>query len=106
MAAPASAFVNLAPVEQVPEGQLKVFRAGARRIAVSQIEGKFYAIDDICTHDGGPLGESGLDGEEVECPRHGARFNVKSGAATQMPAIAPVIVYEVRVENGHIQVKI
>jgi 3-phenylpropionate/trans-cinnamate dioxygenase ferredoxin subunit len=93
MTATDSSFVDLAPAELVPEGKLKVFRAGAKRIAVSQVGGKFYAIDDVCTHDGGPLGEGSIDGEDVECPRHGARFNVKSGAATQMPAVAPVKVY-------------
>ena len=102
----AESFVTIAQADQVPEGRLKVFRAGQTRVAVCRMEGKFYAIEDVCTHDEGPLGEGTLRGEEVECPRHGARFNVKSGAAVSMPAVVPVKVFEVRVEGGDLQVKI
>jgi 3-phenylpropionate/trans-cinnamate dioxygenase ferredoxin component len=99
-------FVTVAKADQVPEGQLKVFRAAGARVAVCRLEGKFYAVEDVCTHDEGPLGEGTLRGEEVECPRHGARFNVKSGAAVSMPAVVPVKVFEVRVEGADLQVKL
>ncbi len=98
-------FVTVASQDQIPEGTLKVFHVGHSRIAVSRVEGKFYAIDDICTHDDGPLGEGSLRGDEVECPRHSARFSVKTGAALSMPAVVPVKVYEVRVEGDNVQVK-
>lgn len=98
-------FVTVALRNQIPEGTLKVFHVGDRRIAVSRVEGKFYAIDDICTHDDGPLGEGTLQGGEVECPRHGARFSVKTGVALSMPAVVPVKVYEVRVDGENVQVK-
>ncbi|MBI4396912.1 MAG: non-heme iron oxygenase ferredoxin subunit [Elusimicrobia bacterium] len=99
-------FVTLARTEQIPEGAIRVFRAGGRRIAVSRVDGRFYAIDDICTHDGGPLGEGTLMGDEVECPRHGARFNVKTGAVVSMPAVVSVKAYVVRVLGDDVQVEI
>lgn len=85
---------------------MKVFRAQGRRIALSQVDGAFYAIDDLCTHDEGPLGDGALKGEEVECPRHGARFSVKTGAALRMPAVTPVKVHSVRVDGQNIQVRL
>jgi 3-phenylpropionate/trans-cinnamate dioxygenase ferredoxin component len=104
--AKAAGYVTVAAADQVPPGAVRVFDVGERRIAVSHVDGKFYAIDDICTHDGGPLGEGPLEGEEVECPRHGARFNVKTGAAVSMPAVVPVKVYPVRLEGNQVQVQI
>lgn len=98
-------FVTVARREQVPDGRMKVFRVKDRRIAVCRMDGRFYAIDDVCTHDEGPLGEGELKGEEVECPRHGARFNVKTGAAVSMPAVVPVRVYAVRVEGPDVQIE-
>ncbi len=101
-----SEFHTIARVDQVPAGTLKVFRMKGRRIAVSQVEGTFYAIDDLCTHDEGPLGEGVLRGDEVECPRHGARFSVRTGAALRLPAVTPVKVHAVRVDGQNIQVKL
>ena len=75
------------------------------RIALFNLEGDYYAIEDTCTHDGGPLGQGRLDGCELICPRHGARFDVRTGAATRMPAIEPVPTYEVRVTDGDILVE-
>ena len=68
--------------------------------------GEFYAIDDLCTHDGGSLDQGELEGTEIECPRHGARFDVTNGRATCLPAVAPVRVYPVRIENGEIQIQV
>lgn len=99
-------FLTVARVEQVPPGTLKVFRVKGRRIALSQVDGVFYAIDDLCTHDEGPLGDGPLRGDEVECPRHGARFNVRTGAALRMPAVTPVKVHAVRIDGQNIQVKL
>ncbi|MGH2541671.1 MAG: Rieske 2Fe-2S domain-containing protein, partial [Ardenticatenaceae bacterium] len=71
------------------------------------VEGEgFFAIDDVCTHDGGPLGEGELDGAAIECPRHGARFDVRSGEALSMPAILPVRPYRVQVVGDEIQIAI
>jgi 3-phenylpropionate/trans-cinnamate dioxygenase ferredoxin subunit len=99
-------YLNLARVDQVPPGSLRVFRIKGRRLAVSQVQGEFFAIDDLCTHDEGPLGEGALEGDEVACPRHGARFNVRTGAALSLPAVTPVKVHRVRVVGQNIQVKL
>jgi 3-phenylpropionate/trans-cinnamate dioxygenase ferredoxin subunit len=96
--------VTVAKVGEIPAGGVKVVRLDDRDIAVYHVEGGYYAIDDICTHDGGELASGVLEGDVVECPRHGARFNVRTGAVLSAPAVVPVSTYEVKVENGDIQV--
>jgi 3-phenylpropionate/trans-cinnamate dioxygenase ferredoxin component len=92
-------FVRVGKVSEVPRGGAEVFDVEERKIAVYQLEDGFYAIDDICTHDGGPLAQGDVDGDQVVCPRHGARFSIKTGAALTFPAITPVDTYPVRVEG-------
>ena len=99
-------WLTVARAGEVPSGQVKVVAAGTRRLALCNVNGQFYAIDDVCTHDGGPLDQGELDGEEIECPRHGARFDVTTGRATCMPAVVPVKTYDVRVEGGEVQVNV
>jgi len=96
----------VATTDQIPAGTLKVFDVMEHRVAVSHVDGQFYAIEDVCTHDGGPLGEGVLEDSQVECPRHGARFDVKTGAALSMPAVVPVKVYEVKVDGQTVLVKL
>jgi 3-phenylpropionate/trans-cinnamate dioxygenase ferredoxin subunit len=97
-------FVNLAEIDDVAPGQVKVYEAQGRRIALCNVEGTFYAIDDVCTHDGGPLDQGELQGYQIECPRHGARFDVRSGRVLALPAVMPVRSYPVRVEDGVVKV--
>lgn len=97
-------FVKLAGTADVEPGQVKVCEVQGRRIALCNVDGTFYAIDDVCTHDGGPLGEGELTGHQIECPRHGARFDVRSGRALALPAVVPVRSYPVRVEDGVVKV--
>jgi 3-phenylpropionate/trans-cinnamate dioxygenase ferredoxin subunit len=92
-------FVRVGRVSDVPPGRAEVFDVEERRIAVYRLDDGFYAIDDICTHDGGPLAEGEVEGDQVICPRHGARFSIKSGAALTFPAITPVEAYPVRVDG-------
>jgi 3-phenylpropionate/trans-cinnamate dioxygenase ferredoxin subunit len=75
-------------------------------LALCNVDGTLYCIDDVCTHDGGPLDQGELDGCEIECPRHGARFDVTNGRATCMPAIVPVKTHAVRVVDGEVQVEV
>jgi 3-phenylpropionate/trans-cinnamate dioxygenase ferredoxin subunit len=91
---------------EIEPGHVKVVEAGERRLAVCNVDGQYYCIDDVCTHDGGSLDQGELFGDQIECPRHGARFDVKSGKALTLPAVIPVETHEVRVENGEIQVKV
>jgi 3-phenylpropionate/trans-cinnamate dioxygenase ferredoxin subunit len=97
-------FVTVARVGEIPVGGVKVVRMGDQPLALFHLAEGYFAMEDLCTHDGGPLAEGVLEGEVIECPRHGARFNVKTGAALCLPAVAPVATYAVRVQGDEIQV--
>ncbi len=99
-------FVKVATLDEVPEGERKLVELGMYQILIFNIAGEIYALEDMCTHDGGPLGYSDLiNGCEVQCPRHGARFDVRTGAALCMPAFQPAIVYETRIEGNDILIE-
>ena len=102
----ADGFVTVAKVGEIPAGGVKVVRLDDQEIAVYNVAGTYYAMDDVCTHDGGPLAEGTIEGSVIECPRHGARFDIRTGAVLAMPATAPVPVYPVRVEGDQIQVEL
>jgi nitrite reductase/ring-hydroxylating ferredoxin subunit len=86
-------------------GEFKVVWDGDTAIAVYNIDGDLYAVEDVCTHDGGELAGGPLHGFEVECPRHGARFDLRSGEVTCPPAYEPVARFPVREEHGGIWTK-
>jgi len=98
-------YVTVARVGEIAEGGVKVVYVDDVPVAVFRVDGAYHAIEDLCTHDGGPLAEGVLEGCVIECPRHGARFDVRSGAVLAMPATAPIPTYEVRVEGDDIQVR-
>ncbi len=87
-----------------PGGHILVEVDGAM-IAIFNLAGEFYAIEDLCTHDGSEIASGCLVGEQIECPRHGARFNIKTGAVTAPPAYENVDTFPLRVVDGMIQVK-
>jgi len=99
-------FVTVANATEVPVGEARVVDLPAlgARLALCNVGGTIYAIDDTCTHDDGPLGAGRLDGHAIECPRHGARFDVRDGRVLRMPAAFPVRTYPTRVIDGSIQV--
>lgn len=99
-------LVAVAKTSEIAPGGMKVVSAGRLKIAVCNVDGTFYAIEDVCTHDDGPLGEGTLRGKEVECPRHGARFDVRTGAVVRMPAIVPVRTFPVKVEGGQVLIEL
>ena len=99
-------LVKVGLTSEIGKNEAKVFEVEDVSIAVCNVEGKFYAIENVCTHDNGPLGEGKLYGCEIECPRHGARFDVTSGVMTRMPAYGPVQTFPVAVTNGEILVDI
>jgi 3-phenylpropionate/trans-cinnamate dioxygenase ferredoxin subunit len=92
--------------EDVAPGTAIVVEAGGRRLALCNTGDGIYAIDDVCTHDGGPLNQGRLEGNEIECPRHGARFDVTTGRVLCLPAVRNVKSYPARVENGVIEVDV
>src|SRR5687768_10443567 len=97
-------FVTVAPVTEISPGERMIVQLGRLWVAIFNVDGQFYAIQDVCTHDDGPLAEGTLHGCEIECPRHGARFDLRDGRVTAPPALIPVPVYDVRVLDGQIQV--
>lgn len=99
-------WVRVAGPNEVPVGHAKVVLAEGQRLALSNVEGSYFAIEDLCTHDGGPLGEGELLGQLLECPRHGARFDVKTGRPVTLPAIVPVKTFPVKVTGEEIWVEI
>ena len=99
-------FVRVAFTSELASGGKKLLDIDGRAVALFNVDGTFYAIDDVCTHDGGPLAEGELRGCEIECPRHGARFDVRTGAALCMPAFEPVTTHEVKVEDGSVFVQV
>jgi len=74
-------------------------------VAVFNIDGEFYALPDVCTHDGGTLADGTVEGHEIECPRHGARFDIRTGKVTAPPACEDVTTYPVRVTSSRVQVR-
>ncbi len=98
-------FVRVAAQADIAVGGKKLMEIDGVPVAVFNVDGVFYAIEDICTHDGGNLVEGDLIGHEVECPRHGARFDVRTGTATKMPAFEPVPTYEVQTAGDDILVE-
>jgi 3-phenylpropionate/trans-cinnamate dioxygenase ferredoxin subunit len=97
-------FVTVAKVGEIPKGGRKIVRLDDQPVAIFHLDDGYYAIDDVCTHDGGPVAEGTLEGGVIECPRHGARFDVRSGAVLCLPATSPVPTYAVRVEGDEIKV--
>ncbi len=100
-----SDYVTVARVGEIAPGTVKVVRIDGVPIGVANVDGEFYAFADVCTHDDGPVAEGELDEYEIECPRHGARFDIRTGAVRLLPAVTPIPVYPLRVEGDTIQVK-
>lgn len=99
-------FVKVAKTDEIAPGQGKMIEVGGKKIALFNVEGSFYAIDDTCTHRGGPLSEGALEGKQVTCPWHGAIYDVATGEVLAPPAPQAVARYNVRVEGSDIEVGI
>jgi len=93
--------IPVGPVEAIHEGSVKIVQSGSLFVGVYRIDGRLYAIEDRCSHDDGPLCEGEWDaaGCQVLCPRHGSRFDLRTGAALTLPAYLPVATYPVRVRD-------
>ena len=100
-----SDWIEVAAVDEFPAGTSRVVDVDGTMVAVFNLDGEYYAIEDICTHDGGELASGDREGEEIVCPRHGARFNIKTGEVTAPPAYEAVATFPVRVRAGKIQVR-
>jgi len=101
-----SEFVKIATVNEVPVNSSKLVEIDNIRIALFNLNGAFYAIEDVCTHDGGPLVEGEIvNTHEVRCPRHGARFDILTGAALSMPAFEATTAYDVYIQGDDLLIE-
>ncbi|WP_027803171.1 Rieske (2Fe-2S) protein [Paraburkholderia dilworthii] len=100
-----SDWVDVAAVEDFPVGGVRSVEVNDAQVAVFNIDGTCYAIEDICPHDGGILTGGVVEGDVVICPRHGARFCIRTGKVLAPPAYEDVVVFPVRIEAGVVQVR-
>jgi 3-phenylpropionate/trans-cinnamate dioxygenase ferredoxin subunit len=100
-----SDWVTVCRVVELPPGTHRVVEVDGAQVAVFNLDGELYAIEDVCTHDGGILTGGPIEGDQIVCPRHGARFCIKTGEALTPPAFEPTATFQVRVEDGVIQVR-
>lgn len=98
-------WVKVAAVGEIALGTCKVVDVDGTAVAVFNVGGDYFAIEDVCTHDGGELTGGIIDGDQVVCPRHGARFCVRTGEALSAPAYEPTAKFPVRIDNGVVQVR-
>jgi 3-phenylpropionate/trans-cinnamate dioxygenase ferredoxin component len=101
-----SEFIRVARVDEVPDPGKQAFEVDDRQIVLIHLDGKFYCIDDVCTHDGGPLSDGELCDHRISCPRHGAQFDICTGAALTMPATEATVVHDVKVSGDDVHVRL
>ena len=99
-------FIEIAPADQLPNGERLFVEVDGRPIVIFNIAGNLYAIGDVCTHDEGPLGDGEIEGCDIICPRHGARFDIRTGKTMGLPAVVDIPAYPLRVRDGMIEIGI
>ena len=98
-------WITVARVEELAPRERRVVAMDDTQIVVFNLDGQYYAIENVCTHDGGQLTGGTVEGDQIVCPRHGARFCLRTGAALSAPAYEPINTFPVRIENGMVQVR-
>ncbi|HOP08053.1 MAG TPA: Rieske 2Fe-2S domain-containing protein [candidate division Zixibacteria bacterium] len=101
-----SKFVKVAKIGDIPEGSMKGFEVGYDRILVCHTAKGWFALTDECSHDSAPISGGELRGQEVVCPRHGARFNIETGEVAAPPAVVGIDPMEIKIENDEVFVKV
>ena len=99
-------FTKVATNSEIPEGGKLYVELDERLVVIFRAGGDLYCLDDVCTHDGGPLGEGQLNGYEIACPRHGAKFDMRTGQALTMPATETTAVHEIKAEGDDVLVRL
>ena len=99
-------FLDIVPASELPPGERIFVEVEGKSMVILNIAGQYFAIEDICTHDDGPLGDGDIEGHNIVCPRHGGEFDVRTGKAVQLPAVVDIPAYPVRVVDEMIQVGI
>lgn len=98
-------FQKIASVEDIPEGAVRTFELeDGESVAVCKVENEIFVVANLCSHDNGPLGEGELSDHQIECPRHGARFDIKTGKALCLPAVLPIPTYQVEIRGQEVWV--
>ena len=98
-------YVKVAKTNEIEPGQARLVDVKGKRIALFNVDGQFFAVDNTCTHKGGPLAEGEISGHEVTCPWHGATFDVRTGEVVDLPAQRGIARYGVRVTGIDIEVE-
>ena len=99
-------YVPVASVEELPEGGRLFIEIDDLPIVILKINGQYYAIADVCSHDDGPVGEGNIEGLEIICPRHGAHFDIRTGKVLALPAFVDIPAYPVRINDDQIEIGI
>jgi 3-phenylpropionate/trans-cinnamate dioxygenase ferredoxin component len=99
-------YIRVAKTDEIPAGSGMYFDVDGAPIAIFHVDGSFYATADVCTHEEASLSEGELEGEIVECPLHGARFNVRTGEVKALPAVVRLRTYPLRVVDNAIEVEV
>jgi 3-phenylpropionate/trans-cinnamate dioxygenase ferredoxin subunit len=99
-------FIDIIPADQIPAGERLFLSLGGKSIVLFNLAGDFFAIGDVCSHDNGPVGDGEIEQSEIICPRHGARFDIRTGKATSLPAWVDVPSYPVQLVSGVVQIGI
>ena len=97
-------YIEITSVDQVPEGERIFIEVEGKSIVIFNLAGKLFAIGDVCSHDNGPVGDGEIEETEIICPRHGARFDIRTGKATSLPAVKDIPSYPVRVAEGMVEI--
>ncbi len=100
-----SEWVDVIDQNALTDGEHVIVDVDGTEVAVFKLDGNFYAIEDVCTHDGAEIASGVLDGDEIICPRHGARFCIKTGEFRSPPAYENIACFPVKIENGRVKVK-
>lgn len=97
-------YLEIIPVDQLPDGERVFLEVAGKSIVIFNLAGKLFAIGDVCTHDNGPVGDGEIEDNEIICPRHGGRFDIRTGKVTSLPPVKDIPSYPVRVVEGMIEI--
>ncbi len=98
-------YVKVTEGKDIPASQMKEVEVNGEKVCLANVEGKYYAIGNVCTHLGGPLAQGKLEGYEVQCPWHGSRFDIRTGKVVRPPAMRSEPTYEIKVEDDNLLLK-
>ena len=99
-------LIKICDLSEIPNGSIKKFEINDEEITICNINNQIFAINDNCSHDEASLQEGFIDGYEIECPVHGAKFDIRTGEVTCLPAVSPIKTYNIKINNGAIELEI